>query len=178
MALVIYPFLSLATVGFVVVLLAHLAALGGTTSAFERLAKFIFPGIFIVWLPTVLVMGRLTREFKQKDIWRAALRGCPRWMQRTLWVVIGYAFFVGFVLPIFYGGGMNSPANSARAMTAIALTFYAIAACVLYSATQVQKFDQNRRCVNGHRVSPLAKFCEECGAPIAASNTPSGDTHQ
>jgi len=35
----------------------------------------------------------------------------------------------------------------------------------MYSVTQVDKFDAGRHCLNCHRISPLAKFCEECGAP-------------
>lgn len=41
-------------------------------------------------------MNPLTRDFKQKYLWRAALRGCPLWMRRTVWVVSGYAW-AGFL---------------------------------------------------------------------------------
>jgi hypothetical protein len=166
----IYPFLILASAGFVAVLSVHVAALAGSTMPFARFLKFLFPGIFVVWLPTILVMNRLTRDFKQKDIWKAALRGCPVWMQRVQYFICGYAFFGAFVLPLFYGGGMNSPQNSARAMSAIALTFYSIATCVLYSASRADRFDVSRRCANGHRVAPLAKYCEECGAPVVSAS--------
>jgi hypothetical protein len=166
MTALIYPFLFLASVGFVTVLSVHIVALAGSTSGFSNLIKFLFPGIFVVWLPTILAMTRMTREFKQKDIWKAALRGCPLWMKRGLYFVFGYAFFADFVLPIVYGGGMGSAANTARGMSAIALTFYATAGCVLYSATRAGQFDQSRRCANGHLVGSLAKYCEECGAPV------------
>ena|ERR1700693_608052 len=169
----IYPFLILASVGFVAILSVHVAALAGSTWAFTHFLKFLFPGIFIVWLPTVLAMGRLTRDFKQKDIWKAALRGCPLWMQRAQYIVLGYAFFAAFVLPFVYGGGMNSASNTARAMSATALTFYAIATCVLYSATRADRFDRSRRCANGHRVEPLAKYCDECGAPVVSASSDS-----
>ena len=87
MTALIYPFLFLASVGFVTVLSVHIVALAGSTSGFSNLIKFLFLGIFVVWLPTVLAMTRMTREFKQKDIWRAALRGCPLWMKRGLYFV-------------------------------------------------------------------------------------------
>lgn len=64
---------------------------------------------------------------------------------------------------------MDSAANKARSMSATLLIFYMIPLAVMYSATHVQRFDESRRCLNGHRVSPLAKFCEECGAPVAQS---------
>jgi len=158
-----------AAVGFMAMLAVHVASLFGTTYAFEHLLKFLAPGVFVVFLPTIFVMNRLTRDFKQKDIWRAALRGCPQWMRRALWVICGYAWVGFFALPFLYGGGMDSTANKARSMSATLLIFYLIPSSVLYSATRVQRFDESRRCLNGHHVSPLAKFCEECGAPIAPS---------
>ena len=60
---------------------------------------------------------------------------------------------------------MDAAANRARLMSATLLIFYAIPVAVLYSATQVERVDDSRRCLNGHRVPGLAKFCEECGSP-------------
>ena len=78
-------------------------------------------------------MNRLTRDFNQKDMWRAALRGCPQWRQRAQWILFGYAWIGFFALPAIYGGGMDAPTNKARSMSAILLAFYSIAASVLYS---------------------------------------------
>jgi hypothetical protein len=166
MVVLIYPLLGLAAVGFFTALVIHVAALLGTLYPFEHLLKFLGPGLVVVWFPTVLVSIQLTRDFKRKDVWRASLRGCPKWLQRALWILCGYAWVGFFALPVIYGGGEGSPANTARAMSGGLLAFYSIAACVLYSATKAQKFDESRRCLNGHRVSPLAKYCEECGAPV------------
>jgi hypothetical protein len=174
MALLVYPFLGLAATGFVAVLIVHLAALLGVIYLFDISLKFLGPGLFVVWLPTVLVMGRLTRDYKQKDIWRAALRGCPKWLQRAQWILFGYTWVGFFALPIIYGGGRDLPINSARSMSGLLLAFYSIAACVLYSATQAAKFDEGKYCLNGHRVSPLAKYCDECGAPVQAVSSQSG----
>jgi hypothetical protein len=165
----IYPFLVLAGVGFLAMLAVHLASLVGNTYPFEHLLKFLGPGVFVAFVPTVFVMNRLTRDFKQKDLWRAALRGCPQWMYRAVWGIFGYAWIGFFALPFLFGGGMDSPENKARSMSATLMIFYLVPLAVLYSATQVQKFDESRRCLNGHRVSPLAKFCQECGAPVAPS---------
>ena len=89
MNILIYPFLLLALVGLVVVLSVHVAVLAGSTALFSQVGKLIFQGIFVVWLPTIVVMNRLTRDFKQKDIWKAALRGCPQRMQRAQYVIFG-----------------------------------------------------------------------------------------
>ena len=167
MAAVSYPLLALAAVGFIATLTVHVASLFGVVYPFEPSTKFLIPGMFVVFVPAIFVMNRLIKDFKQKDVWRAALRGCPQWMRRAVWAVFGYAWVGFFALPLLYGGGMDSAANRARVGSATIMVFYLVPCAVLYSATHVQHFDQSRRCLNGHGVSPLAKFCEECGAPVA-----------
>jgi hypothetical protein len=171
MTALIYTFLLLASAGLMAMLSIHVAALAGSTALFSHFGRLIFLGIFVVFLPAIVVMNRLTREFKQKDFWRAALRGCPVWMQRALYFIFGYAFLGAFVLPRLYGGATNTVLNSARKMSAIGLTFYYIATCVLYSAVHAGKFDESRRCANGHHVAPLAKYCDECGAPVVSEGS-------
>jgi hypothetical protein len=166
MTKLVYPFLLLAVAGLAIDVVIHITSLTGSTGVFDLLGKYTLLGIFVVWFPAIFAMNRLGREFKQKDVWRAALRGCPKWMRMAMWTVFGYAWVGFFVLPLLYGGSSTSHANSARLMSGVALMFYSVAACVLYSATQAEKHDQGRRCTNGHRVGPLAKFCEECGAPV------------
>jgi len=68
MTALIYAFLALATAGFIAMLAVHLASIFGVTYPLDHTIKFLGPGVFIVFLPTVLVMTRLTRDFKQKDI--------------------------------------------------------------------------------------------------------------
>lgn len=171
MIVLIYPFLALAVIGFIILAVIHVASLSGVTYPFDHLLQFLGPGIFVVFIPTIFVMNRLTRDFKQKDLWRAALRGCPRWMRWSVWAVCGYTWLGFFVLPLLYSGGMDNPANKARSMSGVLMMFYLIPAAVLYSATQVQRLDESRRCLNGHHLSPFAKFCEECGAPAAPADT-------
>jgi hypothetical protein len=128
----------------------------------KRAITLVFPGIFVVWLPTVLMMNGLTRDFKQKDLWTAALRGCPSWMRRTLWVTQGLIFFVTFALPFLLG---SNPGAFPGSFVIFPIAFYAVSFCVMYSVIHNAEHDAGRRCLNGHRISPLAKFCEECGAP-------------
>jgi hypothetical protein len=90
-------------------------------------------------------------------------------MYRTVWGIFLYSWAGFFVLPLLYGGGMDSAANKARGMSGVLLIVYLIPLAVMCSAVHVKRFDESRRCLNGHRVSPLAKFCEECGAPVATS---------
>jgi len=170
MAKIVFPFLLLASIGFAVVFAIHVATLFGNTFLFEHLLGFLGPGIFVVWLPTGIIGIRMTRDFKQKDFWRAALRGCPEWMRKAQWVLLGYAWVGFFALPFLYGGGTELLANKARSMSAVVLILYSLASTVLFSATRIEKFDLSRRCLNGHPLPPLAKFCEECGAPVQTIN--------
>jgi hypothetical protein len=162
----IYPFFVLALTGFATVFGIHIASLLGVVHPFDHSIKVLFPILFVLWLLTIFVMNRLCRNFKQKDVWRAALRGCPTWWRRAVWVLFGYSWIGFFVLPAIYGGGMSTGANGARVGSAVLMTFYFMAASVLYSATRVEKSDGSRHCLNGHHVSPLAKYCKECGAPV------------
>lgn len=162
----IRPVLLVALAGVACVLAIHVASLMGISEPFNKLLPMLFPILAIVWLATILVMNRLTRDFKQKDIWKAALRGCPKWMRQAVWIVFGYSWLGFFILPIVFGGGMNSKANGARVGSATILAFYTVAAAVLYSALNADHFDSTRRCLNGHSVQPLAKYCDECGAPV------------
>lgn len=137
----IYPFLVLAIIGSIVTLIVHAASLFGVLYPLEHFLKLLASGVVILFLPTIFAINWLARDFKQKEIWRAVLLGCPEWMQRTLWIIFGYAWVGYFVLPFLYGGGMDSPGNKARFMSAILLIFYLIPAAVLSSATWVKRFD-------------------------------------
>ncbi len=165
MAALLLPFFILAAIGLAAMLAIHVSALGGFVWPFDHYFKLIAPGAFVVFLPAVLVMNRLTRDFKQKDLWRAALRGCPPWMRHAFYVVFGYACVGFFAFPFVFGGGMDTPANQARSMSGVLLIFYLTPVVVLYSAMHAETANRVRRCLNGHRISPLAKYCEECGAP-------------
>jgi hypothetical protein len=172
MKALLYASLALAAAGFVAVLAIHLSALLGATYLFKHFLKFLVPGIFVLFIPMAFVMNRLTRDVKNRDMWRAALRGCPRWMRAAEWTIFGYVW-IGFL--VLHVGGTDSEINNARSLSAVVLVFYLIPLSVFYSATQLPRFGATERCINGHRVSPFAKFCEQCGAPVA-SNAPLQDS--
>jgi hypothetical protein len=158
-----YPVMVLAAIGVVASFSLAAASLGGNESVQSLGPRFLFPGIFVVWLPTILFANVLVADFKQRDFWKATLRGCPQWMRVAIWALIGLNFVI-FFGPFFWD---SKPGSSASSFFVFPSIFYAISFCVAYSAIHVEKFDAERRCLNGHRISPLAKFCEECGAPAA-----------
>jgi hypothetical protein len=173
--IVLSPFLLLSAVGLVLSLVVLVSALFGYPAPLGERGWVLHVGIFVVWIPAVLVMQRLTREFKQKDVWRAALRGCPRWMRRMVYGFGVYAL-VNFAIFIFMQRQnveerRETPAIVFRGFSGHWMAFYAAAFGILYSALQVQELDEQRRCGNGHPMSPAAKFCEECGEPAVRHTT-------
>ncbi len=161
----ISPFLILSGIGLFLCLVIHIAAL--LKVPFEHYNKIFIlaAGVFIVWLPTILVAMRLTKDFKQKDYWKATLRGCPAWLKYLVYIMFGYAAF-NFIYMIISGDPSENDTTAARFISGHLLVFYSAALATLYSAIQVDTLDSARRCMNGHPVSPSAKFCEECGAPV------------
>ena len=165
---VAYPVMLLSAAGlFASIVLFISASLGiYRPPSNEPLALFI--GIFAVWFPTVILVNRLTRDFKQKDLWKAAFRGCPSWVRNGLWAFVGGVMAITFLPAIWQGR------PSEQGFILFPSIFYAVSFCTMYSLTHVDRLDAGRRCLNGHRISPLAKFCEECGAPAAPDVTQLG----
>ena len=171
--LVLVPFIALAAIGFILSVAAHLAAIAGSPIPFGKSVWALRIGIFVVWLPTVLVAYRMTRGANRKDSWRVVLVGCPRWMRSALYVVFGYAI-LNFVLFMATTAGHSQQQGDAspevvRGFSGHWMVFYGAAFATLYSASVVSYSAMDRRCPNGHAVAVTAKFCEECGASLEPS---------
>src|SRR4051794_15277912 len=82
-----------AIAGFAASFLVHVLALAGLPSPFGPATWGLHIGIFVVWLPTVLVVQRMAKNVKQADLWKAVLRGCPPWVRTGMYIVGGYAIF-------------------------------------------------------------------------------------
>lgn len=162
-------FAALAWIGLALSVWSHLAALAGAQGPLGNFEFLLHIGIFVVWLPTVLVAARIGSEFKQKDLWKAVLRGCPPWMRYMAYGFFGYALinFVDFMatVPAKSGSGPMPP-MVVRGFSGHWVAFYSMAAAVLYSATHVADRHLGRRCVNGQQVGALAQYCQQCGVPV------------
>jgi hypothetical protein len=158
-----YLVMVLAGLGVIASFFLSAASLAGNPNLQKTAFRFLFPGIFIVWVPTILLANLMIGDFKQREFWKAALRGCRPWMKTALWVIVAIVF-IEFFSPFAWG---SNPGAFPAGFLIFPSSFYAIAFCIAYSFLHVENFDAGRRCLNGHRVSPVAKFCEECGAPAA-----------
>jgi hypothetical protein len=166
-AKVLYGLAVLAAAGFCVSLLVHLAAWAGVAP--PQAAWALHFGIFVVWLPTVLVSQRLTKDFKQREFWTAALRGAPPWAATALKWLMGYAVanFLFFMFQTTQDSGARNAVIEARGFSGHWMIFYGAAAATLFSAARLrERGDQPRVCLNGHSVSLSARYCEECGSPV------------
>src|SRR5438105_10873600 len=159
---VAYPVMLASAAGMLLCVFSYLGWLTGSYRLTSREPPLLFIGIFVVWLPTVLLLNTLTRDFKQKDLWKAALRGCPPWMRTTLWIVVGGVMAITFI-PLIAG---RNPGEGPEGFGLFPIAFYAVSFCVMYSLIHVAEQDASRRCLNGHAISPLANSVRSAELPL------------
>ena len=83
--IVLTPFLLLSGLGLFLCILILLAALVNFPIAYYNSLFLLAVGVFVVWLPTAPVATKLTKDFKQKDLWKAVMRGRPKWLKQILY---------------------------------------------------------------------------------------------
>ena len=161
----------LAAVGLVLSIVAHIAALADIASPIGSFVWALHIGIFVVWLPTVLVATRVTRGANRKDFWKIMLSGCPAWMRQALYMLFAYAI-LNFVWFAFTNGGRPQPSADAppaviRGFSGHWMIFYGAAFATLYSVFKRPDLLRQRKCPDGHFVSVTDDFCPSCGRPVA-----------
>lgn len=163
MNVLVLPFTALAGVGLVASAAVHVLAWAGVPIPREAMALHV--GIFVVFIPAVLVSHWQARKYPPQR-WDATFRGAPPWVGRGVRWLAGYAIvnFLAFLL-ILPKDGPSKSINEFRAFSGHWMIFYAAACGMLYSAMHASEVDERRRCLNGHRMPAGAKFCAECGSP-------------
>jgi hypothetical protein len=157
----------LSAFGLALSVFAHFMALAGVGLPGGGLVTTLDMGIFVVWIPTVLVSIRTTRYVNRKDFWKVALSGCPVWMRRAFYVFFVYGI-LNFILFVLITGSGPQPAGDAapsvvRGFAGHWMIFYAAAFATLYSAIHAPNLFRERKCPKGHAVAPTAHLCPECG---------------
>jgi hypothetical protein len=176
MNILLTPLMYLAGLGLILSLLVHVSSLLGIFSPFGAPARGLFVMLTIgavpLSFPAVLAAIPLCKDFKSKDFWKAALRGCPAWLKYLPGFCFGYAAFIFILFRIMVdggaksGGGQGLSTRDIQVISASIMAVYSFSMATLYSAIQVRNHDQTRRCLNGHPVSPSAKFCGRCGSEV------------
>jgi hypothetical protein len=167
MRIILYPFMLLSAIGLALSVVAHLTALAGVELPGGQLVWSLHMGIFVVWVPTVLVSIRTTRYANKRDFWKVALSGCPVWMKRAFYAFFAYGI-LNFILFAVTTGSGPLPAGDAapsvvRGFSGHWMIFYAAAFAILYSSIHAPHLFRERKCPKGHAVDPTAHFCPECG---------------
>jgi len=70
-------FLILEGAGFLCVVVAYLGALFHLDGLAQTLMQPLLPGLFVVWLTTILVASRMVRFSRNQDFWKIVLGGMP-----------------------------------------------------------------------------------------------------
>jgi hypothetical protein len=162
----LWVFVLLSGVGLVVSLWVHLGAVMGRRVAPEAFFFILHVGIFVVWVPAVLVAQRLVGNVNRKDLWKVVLKDSPDWMRYMVYGFFGYALvnFLLFITKAPSWGSGNPPAVVWRGFSGHWMAFYSAALAILYSAARTE--DTSLRCANGHVASPNATYCMRCGQPV------------
>lgn len=160
----------LAALGFILSVTAHVMALAGIPFPGGGLVWGLHIGIFVVWIPAVIVGNRATRYSNRKDYWKTTTAGCPLWMRRALYVLFYYAI-INFILFIVSTAGEPkttgaAPPSVIRGFSGHWMIFYGAAFATLYSAIHAPRLLRECKCPQGHSVAPTDRFCPECGSAL------------
>jgi len=170
------PLMLLAALGFCLSVAAHVASILGIPLPGGQSVWLLHAGIFVVWLPTVLIVSRVMRGVRRQDMWKVTLSGCPAWMRMAAKVLIGYVIlnFVYFMATSARGGGGHysgaAPPSVIRGFSGHWMLFYGVAFMTLYSVGRKPALLGQRVCRNGHTVASTDNFCPVCGESLAGQS--------
>jgi hypothetical protein len=164
------PFMLLAAVGFLLSVAVHVATIAGIPIPGGQMIWTLHVGIFVVWIPTVLITSRIMRGERRQDLWKVMLSGCPAWMRLAAKVLLGYIIlnFIYFMATSGRSGHhVGAPPPSViRGFSGHWMLFYGVAFMTLYSVNRNPALLRQRVCRNGHTVSSSDQFCAACGESL------------
>ena len=175
MRFLLFPLMCIAGLGLLMCAGVHLLALTNQLSTITSwldedlqmaLSAALGAGIFVVWVPAVLIAQRINNGNRLNFSWKKVLAGCPDWMRYAAFTIFGYAF-ISFML-VVAGPGIDDE-KGVRAFTGHGMAFYALAFSIFFSNWARPGMLRTRHCPVGHEVSHEDKFCAVCGLPAAQS---------
>jgi len=160
----ILPFLILAAVGFVLSVIVHCLSIFGVNPPGGDIVFFLHVGIFIIWLPAVMLNQRHGKDFLDRT---------PRWMRNAMTVLGAYAIlnFGYFIVTSPRKGSAEANRNPAspkvvRGFSGHWMIFYGAGFSMLWCSWKERRAALERRCPNGHAVPQLVPCCPTCGAVL------------
>ena len=137
----LWALIAISTIGLVVSLWVHLGAVFGRRVVDMRFFFLLHLGIFVVWLPAMLIVPRTLSGVSLRDSFRVLLRRAPAWMRYvvsgfSIYAVVNFLFFLTRAPSGGHGG--NPPPIVWRGFSGHWMAFYAFAVAILYSAACVR----------------------------------------
>jgi hypothetical protein len=162
--------MALSAIGLLLSIGAHIASLLGLPLPGGKLVWSLHIGIFVVWLPAVLVATRANHGRPQGDYWKNVLSGCPPWMRYAGYALFAYAIanFIWFMVNSDSHANLqgDAPPSVVRGFSGHWMVFYGTAFAILFSAYRNPGVLMQQKCTNGHAVSASDTFCPTCGSKI------------
>jgi hypothetical protein len=137
----LWIFVWTAATGLALSLWVHIGAVLGFTVAPFPLFVILHLGIFVVWIPAMLI-AKSVRPVRQMDFWKVASQGVPAWARYVMYGFFGYAFVNFFLFAANPGGrgqGMNPPAVTWRGFSGHWMAFYSAALLILYASARTKR---------------------------------------
>ncbi|MGZ4788608.1 MAG: DUF3592 domain-containing protein [Terriglobales bacterium] len=170
------PLMSLALVGFILSMWVHVQAISGRAPPTSLWMLHL--GIFVVFIPTVLVAQKRVGKTNRKDFWTVVLRGAPEWMKYLLYACFGYAFvnFFWCLSKLPAGHHTGTTPREWRLMSGHWMVFYLASFAVVYATIASQPCSADGtvaaapsgdHCANGHRIRKGELYCAVCGGARA-----------
>jgi hypothetical protein len=160
----------LAMIGLLLSVAAHLASIVGLPIPGGNIVWSLHIGIFVVWLPAVLVGSRINHGRPRKELWKNVLSGCPAWMRYAGYALFAYAVanFIWFIVTTRSGTSAQGdpPLSEIRGFSGHWMVFYGTAFAILLSAYRNPRLLRKQRCSKGHDVSSTDVFCPSCGSKV------------
>lgn len=177
MTVVLIPMMLLATVGLLGSALLHLIAWYGAWPAAlrdgaELASSTLGTGIFVVWLPAVLLVRRNHSDGHLQLSWKdmlASCPSCPSWMRRAVYGLFAYAVLSFFLA---MGTDAHSEWTGLRALSGHGMLFYGTALAIFYARWSQRRPPPARRCLLGHATGHSDAACPTCGNPLGAAPPP------
>ncbi|HEX7288115.1 MAG TPA: hypothetical protein VF532_18155 [Candidatus Angelobacter sp.] len=130
----------------------------------RRVPMFLILPVFPIFGAAVFVGRQLTSGFTEREVrkshWKILLRGCPPWAIKVV-TVLGWMTMASFAILVFAPASRRDELAMRIVFPVYGTGFASYSLAVFYSALHLG--NERRVCSKGHDVSPMQKYCPECG---------------
>jgi len=134
----IWIFIALSALGLVVSVWVHLAGVMGKRAAPMPFFFLLHVGIFVVFIPALLISQRQVGNVNRKDFWKVVPKSSPDWMRYMVYFLFAYAAvnFLLYMTKVGFGHAGDPTAQDWRGFSGHWMVFYSASLAILYSAAR------------------------------------------